>query len=718
MTAVAHTENQAGALALSNSQQSWTPQQRAALVQLGLDKAPDGDLAVFLHYAQRTGLDPFARQIYMIGRWDGQAKREKFTIQTSIDGFRIIAERHGKYGGQVGPEWCGEDGKWRDVWLAKTPPLAARVGVIRKDWAQPVYAVATFEEYAARNREGKLMGLWSTKPALMAAKCLPGRAKITTDQGVMQIGQIVKKRLKVQVRSIDLATGQEVWAPVVNWWRNGSTDQWVRIWAANGTRGNRCIRITTDHPIWTPHGWRKAGELSVGDQIGVTSPTLSADQDQVVLGGLLGDGHLAGRRTGNSLPHYAETHGVAQADYLRWKAAAFANLNPQLSHAQQTDGAGGTHAVLRMSTAAVPAMLKYRSMAPVERLETLSDLGVAVWLMDDGSIKSTGHGSPNPYIRIYCCGFGAEFAEAAAMFFRDRYGITAKVFRPEKNPYLRIGAKDTVTLMARMAPWLRYNAEVNNKEWVAGPVEQGSTAGMVFAPISRIETRVGGEPEGRYDIEVEGTHTFVYNNIVVSNCAESLALRKAFPHDLSGIYTSDEMQMEDNPPLRVVIDQDPPAPVVHERPANEVNWDAEINGCGNDRTKLLALYKAAPEGAVRDRIAELGKKLKAAAEPVIVDAEIVEDTPARTRPSKLDKARSANDVFDQLLACADFGQAETLATTAPRVDVTGFLTDEVREVLDIGANEFLKLPEFAQLVADYVNRRKVSVNMAISGEAA
>ncbi len=163
-------KRESSALAVEPGQTSWAPHQRAALVQLGVDEATDGDLAVFLNYAQRTGLDPFSRQIYMIGRWDNKLGAKKWTIQASIDGLRIIAQRSGEYAGQVGPEWCGTDGVWRDVWISNAPPTAARVGVIRKGFAQPLYAVALLNEYA-QAYNGKLGGLWGSKPAVMLAKC-------------------------------------------------------------------------------------------------------------------------------------------------------------------------------------------------------------------------------------------------------------------------------------------------------------------------------------------------------------------------------------------------------------------------------------------------------------------------------------------------------------------------------------------------------------------
>lgn len=154
-------------LTLESDQTFWTDHQVAGLRQLGVDRASNGDLAVYLHVCQRTGLDPFARQIYMIER------QGKQTIQTGIDGFRLVARRAVDRTGEtlsIGPsEWCDQDGQWSDVWLHDYPPAASRVVVYRNGESFP--GTALWREYMQTKRDGELTAMWRDRPAGQLAKC-------------------------------------------------------------------------------------------------------------------------------------------------------------------------------------------------------------------------------------------------------------------------------------------------------------------------------------------------------------------------------------------------------------------------------------------------------------------------------------------------------------------------------------------------------------------
>lgn len=162
-------------LTITQDQTDWTSQQVAALKTLGVSNdVTQADLAIFLTQSKRTGLDPFSHQIYMIGRKQKTPNgyETKQTIQVGIDGLRAIAHRVAQQCHEVfsmsDTLWADNSGVWHDVWLSPEPPSAAKVGV--KRGVGVFSAVAIFKEYAPVYN-GKLSGMWLTKPALMIAKC-------------------------------------------------------------------------------------------------------------------------------------------------------------------------------------------------------------------------------------------------------------------------------------------------------------------------------------------------------------------------------------------------------------------------------------------------------------------------------------------------------------------------------------------------------------------
>jgi phage recombination protein Bet len=162
------------ALALRDDQTFWDENQLAVLHANGIDGGvTEAELQVFLHECQRRQLDPFTRQIYLIGRWDKRQKRTVYRSQTSIDGFRLIARRAAdKAGidyGYEGTIWFDNDGGQHEIWLDSKPPAGVKVVVVRN--GQPFDAVARFSEYVQTDRDDRPIGLWVSMPANQIAKC-------------------------------------------------------------------------------------------------------------------------------------------------------------------------------------------------------------------------------------------------------------------------------------------------------------------------------------------------------------------------------------------------------------------------------------------------------------------------------------------------------------------------------------------------------------------
>ena len=166
----------------------YTPEERDTLRALGgLDEASDGDLHMLKVVSETAGLDPFAKQIYLVGRktktggYRGEPERweTKWTVQVGIDGFRAVTHRYAEQKRarvEIGrPIFYDAEGQQQKIWLKKWGhPEAVEVTVTVGD--SSATGMATWDEYVQTKRDGNPNQMWSTMGPTMLAKCAEAQA--------------------------------------------------------------------------------------------------------------------------------------------------------------------------------------------------------------------------------------------------------------------------------------------------------------------------------------------------------------------------------------------------------------------------------------------------------------------------------------------------------------------------------------------------------------
>lgn len=142
----------------------WTQEYKQLVKDTYCKGASDMEAKLFLNACQRTGLEP-GKQIYAVKRWDSGLKREVMSVQTGIDGYRLIAERTGCYAPGREPTYSYD----KDTKLVSA---TAYVKKLTKDgtWHE-VSATAFYEEYVQKTKEGLPTKFWKQMPHGQLAKC-------------------------------------------------------------------------------------------------------------------------------------------------------------------------------------------------------------------------------------------------------------------------------------------------------------------------------------------------------------------------------------------------------------------------------------------------------------------------------------------------------------------------------------------------------------------
>lgn len=156
--------------------EAFTSREVATIKAVLAPGVSDDELALFAKVCAGLGLSPFRDEVALVGRWSKDAGRKVYKHQVTVHGRRVLAARTGELRGIVGPEWCGAHApnpdsplRWEDVWLNDEPPHAARATVHRAGH-EPYVGTVPWREFAQRNKDGELTGLWPAMPAHMLGK--------------------------------------------------------------------------------------------------------------------------------------------------------------------------------------------------------------------------------------------------------------------------------------------------------------------------------------------------------------------------------------------------------------------------------------------------------------------------------------------------------------------------------------------------------------------
>lgn len=348
--------------------------------------------------------------------------------------------------------------------------------------------------------------------------CFEFYTKVITEKGNLNIGNIVNNKEKIKVLSYNFKTHKLEWKPIINWFCNGRTTEFLRIRVPGQHGERRIITVTPNHKIFTPAGIKLAKELKVGDSVFVPGIKWSKEQFQVLIGTLLGNAHLELSKE-TRIPCYQLTHSGKQKNYLKFVKDMLA---PHAKIRKRKGSDSWTFCFTHVSLVNIYPKF-YRNKKKIvseEILSMLDERGLAVWYMDDGYLW-------NGCVELSTQGFTKEENYLIAEFLRKKWQMNAKVYYKKptektKGGYFihldKISSMRFLTLVdPYILPELRYKTYLKSHK-LRWKFRRGRED-IVAVRIVSIEkaSRKNIRSQKKYDIQVEGNNNYFTGSMLVSN---------------------------------------------------------------------------------------------------------------------------------------------------------------------------------------------------------
>jgi recombination protein RecA len=364
--------------------------------------------------------------------------------------------------------------------------------------------------------------------------CLSYGTRIALADGTQEkIGKIVNQRRPVEVLSYDPDTGVVRPMKVVDWFDNGRTDRFLQFTVARPEKNGRSqFACTPNHRIRTPGGWREAQELRVGDRVMSALPhRLSDFQWDVILGSLMGDGALSPTRSGGGA-RFRFGHGVKQTPYCDWKATLFENVPKSRSMNEKEAVFYDFTPLPELAELRRAVYIGGKKVFSEEYLKQLTPLSMAIWYMDAGGFTNRARGvqarTRDGSGRSEICVEAMEPTTRIRLmaYLSDTWGIVPKLIQRAGKVVFVFGKDETAKLHALVAPYIHPSMDYKllprhrgrfDVEPVFGPMRYE----LMPMLIVDIHVKPPARSMHRFDIEVEGSHNYLADGVVVHNSPET-----------------------------------------------------------------------------------------------------------------------------------------------------------------------------------------------------
>jgi recombination protein RecA len=370
--------------------------------------------------------------------------------------------------------------------------------------------------------------------------CFSYTTRVTLADGTQQkIGTIVNQRRPVEVLTADLGTGAIEARRVTNWFNNGATDDFLAVTVHKPSGNGRAqFSATPDHEVLTAEGFAPLRELGPGDQVMMAQLfRLSPFQHDAIKGSLLGDGNLSSfkKRANSRGVRFRLGHGPKQREYLEWKMSLFRNIPGTFRANSEGATFWDSTPLPELHDLYVSVYRNARKHFSHEYLESLTPLALALWYQDDASFTLRGKRQDRGRVAICVEAMDEDTRERLLESLWWRFGVQGRLTEVRDMAILRFEQPATDRLHAVIAPFVHpsmqykllplYRGRFSVEPQFVEPSRQ-----LVPAAIASIHPKPptwNGRRRYRYDLEIDGTHNYLVDGVVVHNSPETTSGGKA-----------------------------------------------------------------------------------------------------------------------------------------------------------------------------------------------